>query len=441
MVAASDHVLFVIARSVPPTALASVLADPTVRRTSACWTFSGATPVTWKRRKAWRTGELAACMMVAVPNTLVAAPESTYVSATGLKVMVAGTTFTVTVAVPVAPSRSVTVAVIVCVPAESEERRTVGPVPRAPSRLEVQRIVGLKSPSSVSRAVAPRTTGFPTSSAAWSAGEMMVTTGVTLSGRMTTVVWARPRRPPVSFDTAMIVCVPVLRRVVEKLGPVPIGPSRLEIQRSVAPTLPSVASIAVAPKGTLVPAKTRVPVGGAVIETTGAVGVMVTWTCAEADARSVSVMVAVSTWLPSERRSIFEAPVNSAPSTEPGCAEKSWPPCATTSPPAVYETGRTIAGSQASLTDSARMRPVMVIWGAAFGPRTRIWIWASPVRPSASVTEAVIVCRPMASPPALMAAPEPSGPARSERHWMVALRSPSSTSVACPVRLTGRSVT
>ena len=77
MVAASDHVLFVIARSVPPTALASVLADPTVRRTSACWTFSGATPVTWKRRKAWRTGELAACMMVAVPSTLVAAPEST----------------------------------------------------------------------------------------------------------------------------------------------------------------------------------------------------------------------------------------------------------------------------------------------------------------------------------------------------------------------------
>jgi len=51
----------------------------------------------------------------------------------------------------------------------------------------------------------------------------------------------------------------------------------------------------------------------------------------------------------------------------------------------------------------------MVIWGAAFGPRTRIWIWASPVRPSASVTEAVIVCRPMASPPALMAAPEAGG--------------------------------
>ena len=159
-------------------------------------------------------------------------------------------------------------------------------------------------------------------------------------------------------------------------------------------------------------------------------------TCAEVEAPSVSVMVAVSTWLPSERRSVFEAPVNSAPSRSD-----------------VQRTRLEMSPSKSSVAAAASCTivpagvaapsrgAVMVIWGAAFGPRTRIWIWASPVRPSASVTEAVIVCRPMASPPALMAAPEPSGPARSERHWMVALRSPSSTSVACPVRLTGRSVT
>src|SRR5436190_1687041 len=97
-----------------------------------------------------------------------------------------------------------------------------------------------------------------------------------VAGTTFTVTVALPVAPSVSVKVAVIVCVPVLRRVVEKLGLVPIGPSRLEIQRSVAPTLPSVASSAVAPKGTLVPAKTRVPVGGAVIETTGAVGVMVT---------------------------------------------------------------------------------------------------------------------------------------------------------------------
>src|SRR2546425_7566081 len=121
---------------------------------------------------------------------------------------------------------------------------------------------------------------------------MMVTDGAVFGGRMTTVVCARPRRPPVSAAIAVIVCVPALRRVVEKVGPVPIGPSRLEIQRSVEPTLPSVASMAVAVKVTLVPAKMRVPCGGAVIVTTGGVGVIVTFTCAEGDAPSESVMEA-----------------------------------------------------------------------------------------------------------------------------------------------------
>src|SRR5438128_10187041 len=127
---------------------------------------------------------------------------------------------------------------------------------------------------------------------------MMVTDGAVFGGRMTTVVCARPRRPPVSAAIAVIVCVPALRRVVEKVGPVPIGPSRLEIQRSVEPTLPSVASIAVAAKATSVPANTRVPAGGALIVTTGGVGVMITWPWAVLDAPSVAVTDAVRTWLP-----------------------------------------------------------------------------------------------------------------------------------------------
>jgi len=45
VVPASDQVPLVIVRSVPPTALASVLTEPTVRHTSACWSFSGATRV------------------------------------------------------------------------------------------------------------------------------------------------------------------------------------------------------------------------------------------------------------------------------------------------------------------------------------------------------------------------------------------------------------
>src|SRR5438445_10851151 len=99
--------------------------------------------------------------------------------------MVAGTTFTVTLALPVAPSRSVTVAVSVCVPAESEGHTTVGPVPSAPSRLEVHRMLAPRSPFSGSRAVAPSTTGLPARRVVPAAGARVATTGGTVGARTT----------------------------------------------------------------------------------------------------------------------------------------------------------------------------------------------------------------------------------------------------------------
>ena len=97
----------------------------------------------------------------------------------------------------------------------------------------------------------------------------------------------------------MIVCVPTERWLVEKLGPLPIVPSRSDVQRRADVRFPSVTSLAVPLKVTVVPAKTRVPAGGDVIVTTGAEGAMITRACAVLVAPSESVTVAVSVWLPS----------------------------------------------------------------------------------------------------------------------------------------------
>src|SRR5712691_941633 len=73
----SDHVLLVIALTVPPAALASALAEPAVRRRIAFCTLKLPMPVGAKRRNAWRTGALPASMLVVVPNLVVVAAEST----------------------------------------------------------------------------------------------------------------------------------------------------------------------------------------------------------------------------------------------------------------------------------------------------------------------------------------------------------------------------
>ena len=53
-------------------------------------------------------------------------------------------------------------------------------------------------------------------------------------------------------------------------------------------------------------------------------------------------------------------PANDAPSTEPGSAESTMPPCASMASPAVYDTGWTTAGSYDSRADSAWILPVNV---------------------------------------------------------------------------------
>src|SRR5581483_8698564 len=106
-----------------------------------------------------------------------------------------------------------------CVPALSDGRRIVVPVPRLPSLLDFHVIVLERSPSSASMAVAARTTGFPERRLAPSPGVWIVTTGGTFGGRMTTVICARPTRPPRSVDDAVMLCVPTERRLVEKVAP------------------------------------------------------------------------------------------------------------------------------------------------------------------------------------------------------------------------------
>src|SRR5205823_11573435 len=180
----------------------------------------------------------------------------------------AGTTVTATVALAVAPSASVTDAVRVWAPTDRLGTTSVVPAPRAPSRLDTQRTVAPRFPSSVSVATAPRRTGRPVSRLACGPGATIVIAGGTFGGRTTTVRSACPTRPPASIAAAVTVCVPTERRVVAKLPPRPMAPSRSGGQRSVEVRLPSVPSGPGPLKGTPGPAETRVPAGGAGVRPT-----------------------------------------------------------------------------------------------------------------------------------------------------------------------------
>jgi len=103
---------------------------------------------------------------------------------------------------PVLPPWSVAEAVSTWVPVESALVVIVPPVPRTPSRLEVQAIAAVRLPSSRSLAVALRVTGAPGSKVAPAVGELMVTVGVLLT---TTVIVARPVLLPESVAEAVMV--------------------------------------------------------------------------------------------------------------------------------------------------------------------------------------------------------------------------------------------
>src|SRR5207253_2361633 len=138
------------------------------------------------------------------PVKVTAAPGSNVAPVAGAVIMTAGVLLTVMVieARPVLPPLSVAAAVIVCVPLVSVLLVIVLPVPRLPSRLELQVMFAVRLPSSGSLAAAPRVTGAPGSKVAPAVGELMVTVGVLFT---TTVIVARPVLPPESVAEAVMV--------------------------------------------------------------------------------------------------------------------------------------------------------------------------------------------------------------------------------------------
>src|SRR6185295_11342600 len=86
---------------------------------------------------------------------------------------------------------------------------------------------------------------------------------------MVRVIDALPVALAASVAVAVMVWVPGVRVVVTKLAPVPIWPSRLEVQTSEAATLPLSLSFAVALKAMPDDWSTVMPLAGAVMLTTG----------------------------------------------------------------------------------------------------------------------------------------------------------------------------
>ena len=347
-------------------------------------------------------------------------------SATAASVSVGGRTVTVTVEAVVAPSRSVAEAVSVWVPTERPGTTSAPPVPRAPSRLDLQLTAAARSPSSASVAVAARSTGFPVRREVPFAGAAMETAGGAFGSRTTTVRSAWPVRPPRLVADAVIVCVPALRRVVVKLAPVPMRPSRSDVQRSDAERLPSVASFAVPLKPRLVPRKTVLPSGGPVMVTTGGVGVTVTCTWAEPVAPSESVTDATRTWLPAESVTVRVPPPPSAPSR----LDAHWTLLVTLPSKSSVAVAARLTVVPAG-TEVPSVGALIVTTGATLGSRTRMLTMAWPRSPSTSVAAAVMTCAPALSVLVLIAGPVPRAPSRLDIHWIWLERSPSCASFAC----------
>ena len=416
----------------PPTRPPSLLPLPAVSRRMARSTANGPTPLTWKRRSAWRIGEPPARSPGAVPKTFVGAAASTYVSATAVNASAEGLMVTRTLLATVTPSRSVTVAVSVCGPSGNAGIVSVAPAPSGPPRLDAHRTAAPRSPSSTSVAEAARTTGRLASSAAPSAGAWTVMTGRTLGGRITTLRVASAASPPPSRTRALMTCVPIRSALAVMLAPVPRSPSRLDVQWIALERMPSVTSVALPVKTSGVPWNTRVPSAGATIVTAGGVGFTVKLTLAVPVASSESRAAAVRTCTPSWRRTTVR--VAPAPRSPSRLDDQRMAALGSGSKSSVAVAAR-VTGVPAN-ADPSPGGAVMVTTGAVFGPRTRRLIRASPGWPLESVADAVIVCVPMRSEEDETCGPVPRAPSRLDVHWSAALTSPSSTSVATPLNAT-----
>ena len=243
----------------------------------------------------------------------------------------------------------------------------------------------------------------------------------------TTDTWAEPSLWALFVALAVIVCVPMLRLLVVKLVPVPIWPSRSEVQTRLAATSPSTRSVAVAKKVAMLPARKPSLCCGSRITTAGmrmTVSVMV----ADPTRPPVSVTVAVMRCVPSLSMLVAKvAPLARTPSR----SDVHW---------TVEERSPSVASSAVTLKDvlasCVTVLPaagdVMVSAGGVGVMMTVIC--AVEVAPSESVTDAVIVCWPSRSRTAFEA-PTKSAPWRLDVHctWLEMLPSKSSLATAVSV--------
>ena len=173
---------------------------------------------------------------------------------------------------PSAPLGSTTDAVTRCAPAESPLVVISRPTPRTPSASETQTMRAERSPES-SAAIAVNVTGAPSASSAPGAGATMLTSGARVGGPpvITTTTESVPVRPRLSAACAVTTWTPRDRRAAVTVAPVPIAPSRLELQWRFAPRSPSPASVAEPRKVIGVHTGAVVPFAGASTVTVGGV--------------------------------------------------------------------------------------------------------------------------------------------------------------------------
>src|SRR3990172_1561864 len=327
-------------------------------------------------------------------------------------------TLIVTVALSVLPPASVTLAVIVCVPDWSVLTVTLAPVPRLPSRSELQAMVALRSFSSGSVAVPVKATVSPGLKTLAGAGAVIVTVGAPLTLIVTVALSVLP---PASVTIAVMTWVPDWSVLTVKLAPVPRLPSRSELQAIAALRSVSSGSVAVPVKVTVSPGLKTLAGAGAVIVTLGA-PLTVIVTVALSVLPPASVMLAVMVWVPDwSVPTVKLAPVPRLPSRSElqaiaALRSVSSGSVAVPVKVAVSPGLKTLAGAGA----------VIVTLGA---PLTVIVTVALSVLPPASVMLAVMVWVPDWSVPTVKLAPVPRLPSRSELQAIAALRSVSSGAV------------
>ena len=353
-------------------------------------------------------------------------PGATSPSAGGVIVTV-GAAFTTMVrrALAAFPPRSLTEAVTVCVPERRLPTSSLAPVPSGPSRLDVHRMLALRLPSSTSRAVPAKEMTSPGVNVAPSAGARISTVGGAFT---TTVSSAVARLPPASVTEAVMVCVPEPRLPTSSVPPVPRTPWRLDVQVIAAVRLPSSASAALPSSRTISPGTNADPSAGAMISSVGgAFTTMVARACAVLPPPSATV--AVIACVP--ERSVVTvrlAPVPSTPSRLEAheIAEPSAPSSASVAVP-----------SRRTTSPGTKVDPSLGLAMATAGGAFTITVTSAlAVFPPRSLTEARITCVPERSVPTASAPPVPSAPSRLDVHWMLALRLPSSASLAAAARRT-----